>query len=166
MFKVGKYTYHHGNIQNSVYLWRIDNNANEEELVNKHYEIRNNLKQTLQVYHTRVMRKEFLDTVDLYVGKVEKAKMRYIYSTWLKDSAASINSETQNIDDRVEMMFELEDPGLITDFRKINEGRLPKYDLFWEYSSKYLEGIAQESILAVNDRRHDIFQHLAVAIST
>ncbi|EXX65738.1 hypothetical protein RirG_130390 [Rhizophagus irregularis DAOM 197198w] len=63
-------------------------------------------------------------------------------------------------------MFELGDPDLITDFREINEGRLPKYDVFWEYSSKYLEGIAQESVLAVDDRRHDIFQHLAVAIST
>lgn len=165
-FKVGKYTYHHGNIQNSVYVWRIGINVNEQDMINKHYTIRNNLKQTLQVYHTRAMRKEFLDTVELYIGKVEKARMRYIYSVWLQDSAASINSETQDIDDRVEVMFELGDPDLITDFREINEGRLPKYDVFWEYSSKYLEGIAQESVLAVDDRRHDIFQHLAVAIST
>ncbi|RIA78868.1 hypothetical protein C1645_882972, partial [Glomus cerebriforme] len=60
-FKIGKYTYHHGNVQNSVYIWRIDNNI-----------------------------------VELYI-------------------------ETQNIDDRVEMMFELGDPDLITDFREINE---------------------------------------------
>jgi len=166
LFKIGKYTYHHGNIQNSVYVWRIDINVDEQEITNKHYTIRNNLKQTLQVYHTRAMRKEFLDTVELYIGKVKKAKMRYIYSTWLKDSAASINSETQDIDDRVEMMFELGDPDLVTDFREINEGILPKYDIFLEYSSKYLEGIAQESVLAVDERRHDTFQHLAVAIST
>ena len=166
LFKVGKYTYHHGNIQNSVYLWRIDICVNEQELVNRHYRIRNNLKQTIQVYHTRAMRKEFIDTVELYVGKVEKARMRYIYSTWLNDSAAPINSETRDVDDRVETMFELGDPDLITDFREINESRLPKYDIFWEYASKYLEGEAQESILAVDERRHDIFQHLAVAIST
>ncbi|CAG8752522.1 5637_t:CDS:2, partial [Rhizophagus irregularis] len=148
-FKVGKYTYHHGNIKNSVYVWRIGINVNEQDMINKHYTIRNNLKQTLQVYHTRAMRKEFLDTVELYIGKVEKARMRYIYSVWLQDSAASINSETQDIDDRVEVMFELGDPDLITDFREINEGRLPKYDVFWEYSSKYLEGIAQESEMAI-----------------
>ena len=40
------------------------------------------------------------------------------------------------------MMFELGDPDLITDFCEINEGRLSNYDIFWEYSSKYLEGIA------------------------
>ncbi|GBB84908.1 hypothetical protein RclHR1_01150012 [Rhizophagus clarus] len=72
LFKAGKYTYYHGNIQNSVYLWRIDNNANEEELANKHYKIRNNLKQTIQIYHTRAMRKEFIDTVELCIGKVER----------------------------------------------------------------------------------------------
>ena len=36
---------------------------------------------------------------------------------------------------------------------------------YFEYALKYLEGTAQESILAVDERRHDIFQHLAVAIS-
>ncbi len=166
LFKIGKYTYHHGNIQNSVYVWCIDINIDEQEITNKHYTIRNNLKQILQVYHIRAMRKEFLDTVELYIGKVEKAKIRYIYSTWLKNSAISINSKTQDIDDRIEMMFELGDPDLITNFRKINEDRLPKYDIFWEYLSKYLKGIIQDSVLAVDDRRHDTFQHLAVAIST
>ena len=64
---------------------------------------------------------------------------------------------TQNIDDRVQLMFELGDPELITDLRKINEGRMSSYDLFWKYALKYLEGIAQESILAVDKRRHNIF---------
>jgi hypothetical protein len=58
-FKIGKYTYYHGNVQNSVYIWHIDINVDKQELVNKHYIIRNNLKQTLQVYHIRAMRKEF-----------------------------------------------------------------------------------------------------------
>ena len=133
-FKIGKYTYHHGNVQNSVYIWHIDINVDEQEMINKHYTIRNNLKQTLQVYHTRAMRKEFLDTVDFYIGKVEKARMRYIYTAWLNDSAASVNSETQDIDDWVEMMFELGDPDLLTDFCEINEGKFPKFDIFWEYA--------------------------------
>ncbi|GBB89518.1 hypothetical protein RclHR1_16200004 [Rhizophagus clarus] len=67
LFKVEKYIYHYGNIQNSIYLWLIDNNANEKELVNKYYKIRNNLKQTIQIYHTRVMRKEFINTIELCI---------------------------------------------------------------------------------------------------
>ncbi|PKY55068.1 hypothetical protein RhiirA4_474284 [Rhizophagus irregularis] len=63
-------------------------------------------------------------------------------------------------------MFKLGDPNLLTDFREINESKLPKFDIFWEYALKYLEGTAQESILAVDERRHDLFQHLAAAILT
>lgn len=157
MFKVGKYTYHHRNVQNSVYLWHIDSNVNEKELVNKYYEIKNNLKQTIQMYHTRAMKKEFIDTVELYIGKVEKARIRYIYSTWLENSSVLVNSVTQNIDDQVQLIFELGNLELITDLCEINEGRISKYGLFWKYALKYLEGVAQESILAVDERRHDIF---------
>jgi len=162
---VEKYTYHHGNVQNSIYLWHIDSDVNEEKLINKHYEIRNNLKQTIQVYHIKAMKKKFIDTIELYIGKVEKAIICYIYSVWLEDSSASVNSTTQNIDDQIQLMFELGDPELITDLHKINEDRIFSYDLFWKYALKYLEGIAQELILAVDERRHNIFQHLAIAIS-
>ncbi|GES93292.1 hypothetical protein GLOIN_2v1763419 [Rhizophagus clarus] len=112
-------------LKNAFLFKHINNNANEEELVNKHYKIKNNLKQIIQIYHTRAMRKEFIDTVELCIG----------------------------------------DPELITDLCEINKGRIFKYDLFWEYALKYLEGIVQESILAVDEKRHDIFQHLVVAIS-
>jgi hypothetical protein len=64
------------------------------------------------------------------------------------------------------MIFELGDPDLLTDFHEINEGKLPKFDIFWKYTLKYLEGTAQEFILTVDERRHDLFQHLAAAIST
>ena len=96
------------------------------------------------------MRKEF-------IGKVEKARICHIYFIWLEDSSASINSITQDIDNRVQLMVELDDSELITDLCEINEGRISNYDLFWENALKYLEGFAQESILAVDERRHNIF---------
>jgi hypothetical protein len=111
------------------------------------------------------MKKEFMDTIELYIGKVEKARIRHIYAIWLNDSSASVNLITQEIDERVQLMFELSKPEIITDLREINEGRISKYDLFWEYAIKYLDGIAQESIIAVDERRHNTIQHLAVAIS-
>ncbi len=41
---MGKYTYNHGNIQNSIYLWHLDNSVNEKEIIDEHYKIINNLK--------------------------------------------------------------------------------------------------------------------------
>ena len=58
-------------------------------------------------------------------------------------------------------MVELEDSNIITDLRGINEGESKKYDTFWKYTNKYLEDEAQESVLAVDERRQDSIQHLA-----
>jgi hypothetical protein len=58
-------------------------------------------------------------------------------------------------------MVELGDSNIITDLRGINEGESKKYDTFWKYTNKYLEGEAQESVLAVDERRQDSIQHLA-----
>jgi len=33
-FKVGIYVYHHGNVCNATYIWRIDEEATEEEILN------------------------------------------------------------------------------------------------------------------------------------
>jgi len=49
-------------------------------------------------------------------------------------------------------MVELGDSNIITDLREINEGESEKYDIFWKHTNKYLEGEAQESVLAVDER--------------
>ena len=87
--------------------------------------------------------KNLLILLNFVLVKLKRQEFVIFILTWLKDSSASVNSVTQNIDDRVLLIFELGDPELITDLREINEGRISKYDLFWEYALKYLE---QESI--------------------
>lgn len=52
LFKVGLYKYHHGSAQNAVYIWKINPNANETEIVNKNYKIRTKLKAQLKIFHT------------------------------------------------------------------------------------------------------------------
>ena len=39
LFKIGLYKYHHGTAQNAIYIWKINPEANETEVVNKNYEI-------------------------------------------------------------------------------------------------------------------------------
>ncbi len=38
---------------NVNYVWRIHPNADEDELINKHYFIRNELKEKMPIYHSR-----------------------------------------------------------------------------------------------------------------
>ena len=52
--------------------------------------------------------------------------------------------------------------------RELNLGRPEKYNVFWEYCQKFLDGAVKnsvDSLLAVDERRHDTIVHLAKAIS-
>ncbi|CAB5392760.1 unnamed protein product [Rhizophagus irregularis] len=63
LFKVGVYKYHHGTAQNVIYIWQINPEANETEIVNKNYEVRTKLKAQLQIFHTRAMKKELIENL-------------------------------------------------------------------------------------------------------
>ncbi|PKY18698.1 hypothetical protein RhiirB3_492222 [Rhizophagus irregularis] len=166
LFKVGVYKYHHGTAQNVIYIWQINPEANETEIVNKNYEVRTKLKAQLQIFHTRAMKKELIENFELQVGKCEKARLRHIISDLLGDFSASENSTSHKVDERVDIMIELGDPEFITDLRHLNSGPTNcKYDTFWNYGKKYFESTINETVLAVDERRHDMIQHLAQAIS-
>ncbi|CAB5367427.1 unnamed protein product [Rhizophagus irregularis] len=160
-FKMGMYTYHHGNIMNTTFIWKIDPSVDESIAFEKNYKIRSELKNSMPVYATRAMRREFVDTCDMFLGNVEKSRVRRIYKEFVGDSTA----DEMEIDIRVKLAFDLRDPDIITDLRHFNEGRISIYDTFWEYSKKFLEGTAQDSVVAVDERRHDPIVHLARAIS-
>ncbi len=78
MFKIGIYTYHYGNVMNTTFIWKIDPNVSESIAFEKNYEIQNELKNSMPVYAIRAMRKEFVDTCDMFFGNVKKSKVRQI----------------------------------------------------------------------------------------
>uniref|UniRef100_U9TKM5 Uncharacterized protein n=1 Tax=Rhizophagus irregularis (strain DAOM 181602 / DAOM 197198 / MUCL 43194) TaxID=747089 RepID=U9TKM5_RHIID len=166
LFKVGVYKYYHGTAQNVIYIWQINLEANETEIINKNYEVRTKLKAQLQIFHIRAMKKELIENFELQVGKCEKARLRHIISDLLGDFSASENSASQKVDERVDIMIELGDPEFISDLRHLNSGPTNcKYDTFWNYGKKYFESTINETVLTVDERRHDMIQHLAQAIS-
>src|SRR6266542_4033974 len=130
-FKVVVYIYHYGgNIQNSIFVWKVNENSNKSKVNNMNYQIRIQLKGQLQIFYTRAMKKEFKNIVELCFEKLDKARLRYIYTSWLGDNFASENLFTKEIDKRVKIMVELGDSNIITDLRGINEGESGKYDIF------------------------------------
>ena len=115
----------------------------------------------MPAYATWAMRKEFVNTCDIFLGNVEKSRVRRIYKEFIGDSTAN----ESEIDAKVKLAFDLKDPELITDLWHFNEGKISIYDTFWEYAKKFLEGTAQDLIVAVDERRHDPIMHLTRAIS-
>ncbi|GBB99452.1 hypothetical protein RclHR1_35260001 [Rhizophagus clarus] len=87
-FKIGIYTYHHGNVMNTTFVWKIDPNIDESAAFKKNYEIQNELKSFMPVYATRTMRREFVNTCDMFLGNVEKSRVCRIYKEFTGDSTA------------------------------------------------------------------------------
>ncbi|GBB99354.1 hypothetical protein RclHR1_00350010 [Rhizophagus clarus] len=115
----------------------------------------------MPVYATRAIRREFVNTCDTFLDNVEKSRVCQIYKKFVGDSTTN---ETE-IDVRVKLAFDLRDPDIITDIQHFNEERISIYNTFWEYAKKFLEGTAQDSVVAVDKRHHDPIVHLARAIS-
>ncbi|PKY62938.1 hypothetical protein RhiirA4_490414, partial [Rhizophagus irregularis] len=60
------------------------------------------------------------------------------------------------------------DPKIVIDLRELNLGQPEKYNVFWEYCQKFLDGAVKnsvDSLLAIDERHHDTIVHLAKAIS-
>ncbi len=72
-------------------------------------------------------------------------------------SAASTLSEKE-VDQRVRLYVDMEDPDIVLDLRSLHSGTGSKYNVFWDECAKFL----QEDVgLAVEERRHSEVTHLA-----
>ena len=84
------------------------------------------------------------------------------YGVYTGDSTAASSLNEEEVDERVKLFIEMEDPEIVIDLRELNTGHHTKYDVFWEECQKFL----QENIgLAVDERRHTNVTHMARAIS-
>ena len=96
---------------NTTFIWKIDPNVNESAAFEKNYEIRNELKNSMPIYATQAMRREFVNTCDMFLGNVEKSRVRRIY----KEFTGDLTADESEIDARIKLAFDLKDPKLITD---------------------------------------------------
>ena len=76
-------------------------------------------------------------------------------------SAASSLSEAE-VDKRVQVYADMEDPDIVVDLRELHKGKISKFDVFWNECAKYLQ---EEVGLAVDERRHSQVTHTACALS-
>ena len=73
-----------------------------------------------------------------------------MYEDLVGDSSAAITT-SQEVDERVAVFFELEEPDLIYDLRKTYAGKGSRFDVFWSKVKEFLE---EDIGIAIDDRRH------------
>lgn len=92
---------------------------------------------------------------------MNKAILRHFYHDLTGDKSVGPTLSEKEIDERVNLLFELEEPDFIYDLRSLNSSK-QHYDVFWNKAKEFLE---EDIGTAVDDRRHSGVVHVAKAIS-
>ena len=117
------------------------------------------IEKGINVYHTREMRRPFCSHYHLLVN-TSKAVLLDMYKYLTGDVAST--SISQDVQDRLQIVLDCQDPEINFDLRHANSGCPEKYGEFW----KAVNGIIHENALqAVDSRRHGTVCHMALAFS-
>src|SRR5690349_3457345 len=71
----------------------------------------------------------------------------------------------KEVDERIKLAFELNNPKIISNLREFNKDWPCKYNKFWVVGKKFLKSTAQEVVVAIDEKRYDPIIHLTQAIS-
>ena len=112
-------------------------------------------------FHSCVMRQKFISLFGR-MANVKPAYLREMYHELTGDSSAASSEIESHINECVRQALESEDPDVVVDLRQHNKGHSSKYMEFWEACENYIRGNIKT---AVDDRRHDPIEHLAIAMS-
>ena len=108
------------------------------------------------------MRKLAFSKFGLITPAVKKSILRYFYKDLTGDASVSDTSDQHEIDERVRLFFELEEPDVALDLRANNRSGGTMFDIFWEKAKEFLN---EDVGVAVDDCRHTQVVHIAKAIS-
>ena len=134
----------------------------ESELLHQNMIVAQSVREKIQIYHTRAMRREAMNTFGRLCG-VKPQFLREIYKRLTGDMSASRTANEAEIDTRVRLALDGEDANIIVDLREMNEGRQEKFSVFWSECKAYLENVTE---VAVQERRHGEITYLASALSS
>ena len=154
-------TYAHGNsVGNMHFIWKVAGSTDGD--FSQSQQVIEKAKEEIPVFHTRAMRRALFTKFGRVSPGMKPAILRALYRELTNDASAPSNEHEAEIDERVRLVLEMEDPDIIIDLRQLNTGRKGQYDMFWDECKKYL----QDSVgTAVDDRRHGTVTHLSTAIS-
>jgi len=122
-------TYSSGsNIGNIYWLWITDATDISSAIQSCHQAIES-IKSDIPTYHTRAMRKVMFDKFGLVSKNMNKAILHHFYRDLTGDKAASTTLSEKEVDERINLLFELEEPDFIYDLRALNSSK-QRFDVF------------------------------------
>ena len=133
------------------FIQKISENSTEDSRVTMAVRMVAKIEPEIPVYHSRAMRKVFSKQLQsIHSCSIQPHILRHIYRELTGDASREISRA--EIDQRVQLAIETDDPDLIIDLRHLNEGRPGNtFAVFF----RELELVVEE-VTAADDRRHGI----------
>ena len=160
-FAVEVFQYEHGNNLATLSLvWRAPSEPSESNN-NETCKIIDWFRSDIPVYHTRAMRRQFVHRYSLLTS-LSPAMLTEIYQHLTSGASAMPTKVSQDLQTRLRLALDSQDPDLVYDLRTLNEGRRAKYDDFWKAADAFIN---RQALAAVEDRHHGLGCHMALALS-
>ena len=150
------------NVGNLHFLWKVPVCAELRDVFESSQSVIEKVKSYIPQYHTRAMRKEMYKKFGRISAQTKPLALRWFYKEISNDQSAAATTDQAEIDKRVQLAIDMEDPDIVIDLREHNTGRAAQFDTFWDECGKYLN---EEIGVAVDERRHSTLTHLGRAIS-
>ena len=133
------------------FIQKISENSTADSRVTTAVRMVTKIEPEIPVYHSRAMRKVFSKQLQsIHSCSIQPHILRHIYRELTGDASREISRA--EIDQRVQLAIETDDPDLIIDLRHLNGGR--HGDTFAVFFRE-LELVVEE-VTAADDRRHGI----------
>ena len=121
------------------FVWRVPVYDEKTEVLNKSSELKDSILKEIPLYHTRAMRREFVQSFGS-VCNVKSCVLREAYKRLTGDATTPEDSTEKGISKRISEALDMFDPELLVDLRVNNAGRPEQYELFLEEFQKYISG--------------------------
>ena len=107
-------------------------------MLNENGHVTTEIQKSISVCHTRAMRREAIHSFG-HLCNAKPAVLCELYHRITGGFLASTNVQQEQVDERVRLALDCEDEEIIWDLCEKNEGKLAKYDIFWDHCQKYID---------------------------
>ena len=74
-------------------------------------------------------------------SNVKQTILRSLYRELTGDASSATNEHDAKFNERVQLLFDMEDPDIVLDLRAWNTGQKSQYDVYWDECRKFLQEI-------------------------
>ena len=123
------------NIGNLHFLWRVPVDTQLRNVFESSQSVIESVESCIPQYHTRAMRKEMYNKFGRISPQTKPLALRWFYKEVTNDQSSAATTDEAEVDRRVQLTIDMEDPDVVVDLQEHNMGRVARFDASWKECS-------------------------------